>query len=292
VRTGYSAIADEWMPIKPGTDGALLLALVHELIALGLYDRDFLARYTNAGQLVNQDAASDDFGLMLRNAEGDVVNPLRPHNFYWWDRHSGQPGGRPHRRRRPGAAGPLCHAGWPDKAHRPCRPSSCWKNVSSPTPPSGPAASPASRRATIRRLAHEMGITARDQKIELPIAWTDSWGKKHDSVTGNPVAFHAMRGLAAHSNGFHTIRTLAILMSLLGTIDRPGGFRHKAPYPRAVPPNARPPKGPEAVKPDTPLNGAPLGWPEGPDDLFVDAAGEPVRIDKGFSWEHPLSAHG
>jgi anaerobic selenocysteine-containing dehydrogenase len=27
---------------------------------------------------------------------------------------------------------------------------------------------------TIRRLAHEMGITARDQKIELPIAWTDS----------------------------------------------------------------------------------------------------------------------
>jgi hypothetical protein len=91
VRTGYAAIADEWVPIKPGTDGALLLALVHELIALGLYDRDFLARYTNAGQLVNQDEASDDFGLMLRNAEGDVVNPLRPHNFYWWDRHTGRP---------------------------------------------------------------------------------------------------------------------------------------------------------------------------------------------------------
>ena len=49
VRTGYSAIADEWMPIRPGTDGALLLALIHELIALGLYDREFLARYTNAG---------------------------------------------------------------------------------------------------------------------------------------------------------------------------------------------------------------------------------------------------
>jgi len=145
---------------------------------------------------------------------------------------------------------------------------------------------------TIRRLAHEMGITARDQRIELPIAWTDAWGKEHDSVTGNPVAFHAMRGLAAHSNGFQTIRSLAILMSLLGTIDRPGGFRHKAPYPRAVPPNARPPKGPQAVKPDTPLDGAPLGWPESPDDLFVDSAGQPVRIDKGFSWEHPLSAHG
>src|SRR5574337_968681 len=42
---------------------------------------------------------------------------------------------------------------------------------------------------SIRRLAHEMGITARDQKIELPIAWTDTWGVEHESVTGNtPLA--------------------------------------------------------------------------------------------------------
>ncbi|MDO9283377.1 MAG: molybdopterin oxidoreductase family protein [Aquabacterium sp.] len=288
VRTGYSAIADEWVPIKPGTDGALLLALVHEIIALGLYDRDFLARYTNAGQLVNQDAASDDFGLMLRNAEGDVVNPLRPANFFWWDRLSQQPVADHADGADPALLG---HFKMPDGTAAVPAFQLLEERVKPYTADwaAGITGIPA---ATIRRLAHEMGITARDQKIELPIAWTDSWGKRHDSVTGNPVAFHAMRGLAAHSNGFHTIRTLAILMSLLGTIDRPGGFRHKAPYPRAVPPNARPPKGPDAVQPDTPLNGAPLGWPESPDDLFVDAAGEPVRIDKGFSWEHPLSAHG
>ncbi|MEN9628140.1 MAG: hypothetical protein RJA10_1367, partial [Pseudomonadota bacterium] len=57
-------------------------------------------------------------------------------------------------------------------------------------------------------------------------------------------------------------------------------------------PNARPPKGPQSIKPNTPLDAPPLGWPETPEDLCVDAAGEPVRIDKGFSWEHPLSAHG
>jgi anaerobic selenocysteine-containing dehydrogenase len=108
-------------PIKPGTDGALLLALMHELIALGLYDRDFLARYTNAGQLVNQDAASDDFGLMLRNAEGDVVNPLRPHNFYWWDRHTGQPVAD----HAEGADPALLGASRCPTAHRRCRPSSC-----------------------------------------------------------------------------------------------------------------------------------------------------------------------
>jgi len=63
-----------------------------------------------------------------------------------------------------------------------------------------------------------MGVTARDHKIELPIPWTDCWDKEHETVTGNPVAFHSMRGLAAHSNGFHTIRALAILIPLLGTI--------------------------------------------------------------------------
>jgi anaerobic selenocysteine-containing dehydrogenase len=137
-----------------------------------------------------------------------------------------------------------------------------------------------------------MGVTARDQKIELPIAWTDSWGKEHDTVTGNPVAFHAMRGLAAHSNGFHTIRALAILMSLLGTIDRPGGFRHKAPFPRPIPPCAKTPNTPLAVKPNSVLDGMALGWPAEPDDLFVDDSGNPVRIDKAFSWEYPLSVHG
>jgi anaerobic selenocysteine-containing dehydrogenase len=89
VRTGYAAIADEWIPIRPGTDGALLLAVIRELITLGLFDREFVARYTNAGQLVNQDDGSDEFGLMVRNPEGEIHNPLRPHNFFWWDRHSG-----------------------------------------------------------------------------------------------------------------------------------------------------------------------------------------------------------
>jgi anaerobic selenocysteine-containing dehydrogenase len=288
VRSGYAAIADEWIPIKPGTDGALLLAIMRELIALGLYDREFLARYTNSGYLVNQDAESPEYGMMLKNPDGEKINPVRPQNFYWWDRHTDRP--------------VACHETYADPAL-----------IGSFTLPDGTKAKPAFQllmervadctpewaekitgipAATISRIAHEMGITARDQKIELPIPWTDYWGKEHESVSGNPVAFHAMRGLAAHSNGFQTIRALAILMSLLGTIDRPGGFRHKSPYPRAIPPNARPPKGPECVQPNTPLQGAPLGWPETPDDLFVDAEGAPVRLDKGFSWEHPLSVHG
>jgi anaerobic selenocysteine-containing dehydrogenase len=288
IRTGYSAIADEWVPIKPGTDGALLLAIVHELLATGLYDREFLVRYSNAGQLVHCDASSERFGLLAADASAADAHSPHARNQLWWDRHTQ----RAVRTHTPGADPSLFGSfaledGTPvkpvlqllDERVKDCTPQ--WASAITGIP-----------AATIRRLAHEMGVTARDQKIELPIAWTDSWGVEHDTVTGNPVAFHAMRGLAAHSNGFHAIRALAIVMSLLGTIDRPGGFRHRAPFPRAIPPSAKPPNSPEQVKPNTPLPTLALGWPAGPEDLFVDDDGNPVRIDKGFSWLHPLSVHG
>jgi anaerobic selenocysteine-containing dehydrogenase len=137
-----------------------------------------------------------------------------------------------------------------------------------------------------------VGTTALQQAFELPIAWTDAWGKAHATTQARPVAFHAMRGLAAHSNGFQTVRALAVLMSVLGTIDAPGGFRHKAPYPRHIVPNFRAFNSPDMIKPNTPLNAAPLGFPASPDELAIEEDGSPMRIDHAFSWQHPLSAHG
>ncbi|MFN7753153.1 MAG: molybdopterin-dependent oxidoreductase [Pseudomonadota bacterium] len=294
VRTGYSAIADEWVPIRPGTDGALLLALCHELVRQGLYDRDFVARYSNAGYLVDIDPESESHGRVV--CDPDAVpeghpdaNALRRHDQLWWDRHSGRPVVN-----HTGESDPQLFGSFRLPDGRRVKPAFqlLAERLVEYTPEwaSEVTGIPA---ATIRRLAREMGVTARDRRIELPIAWTDSWGRRHDHVSGNPVAFHAMRGLAAHSNGFQTIRSLSILMTLLGTIDRPGGFRHKAPYPRGTPPAiARVPNSPDMVKPDTPLGAAPLGFPAGPEDLFVDEQGQPVRIDKAFSWEHPLAVHG
>jgi anaerobic selenocysteine-containing dehydrogenase len=165
----------------------------------------------------------------------------------------------------------LGHFKLPDGTPARARLSSCCKSASSAYTPEWAEGITGIPADTIRRLAHEMGITARDQKIELPIAWTDSWGKRHDSVTGNPVAFHAMRGLAAHSNGFQTIRALAILMSLAGHHRPARRFSAQGTLPACRAAQRPPAQGPEAVKPDTPLDGAPLGWPESPDDLFVDA---------------------
>jgi len=288
IRTGYSAIADEWIPIKPGTDGALLLALVHEIIRLGLYDRDFVVRYTNAGELVNADAAHDAFGLFVRADVPTGEPSIDPQNKLWWDRATSRPVITHTEGADPVLKGEFT---LPDGMHVKPAFQLLTERVAACTPEWAAAITGISADA-IRRLACEMGTTARDHRIVLPIAWTDAWGKQHDTVTGNPVAFHAMRGLAAHSNGFHTIRALAILMSLLGTIDRPGGFRHKSPLPRSIPPLAKPPNSPDAIRPGVPLAGLVMGWPAAPDDLFVDADGAPVRIDKAFSWEHPLAVHG
>ena len=72
-----------------------------------------------------------------------------------------------------------------------------------------------------------------EQQIELDVPWTDYTGRRHEKMIGRPVSMHAMRGISAHANGFQTCRILHILQIILGTIDVPGGFRYKPPFPKA-----------------------------------------------------------
>ena len=56
VHTVTAAKADEWIPIKPGTDLAFELALIHVvLIEIGRLDFDFLKNFTNSPYLVGPD---------------------------------------------------------------------------------------------------------------------------------------------------------------------------------------------------------------------------------------------
>jgi anaerobic selenocysteine-containing dehydrogenase len=292
VRTGYSAIADEWIPIKPGTDGALLMALLSELIRCGRVDRAFLKRFTNAPQLVVLDDGEREGLFAFDAAAGPAPDGRHPHNKLVWDRIAN----------RAVAAYPEGIAEGADPALEGrftladgTRVAPAFQllidRVRDCTPAWAAAITgiPAER---IAQLARELGETALQHAFELPIAWTDAWGKHHATTQARPVAFHAMRGLAAHSNGFQTVRALAVLMTVLGTIDAPGGFRHKAPYPRHIVPNYRAFNAPDQIQPNTPLNAAPLGFPASPEELAILDDGTPMRIDHAFSWEYPLAAHG
>jgi anaerobic selenocysteine-containing dehydrogenase len=56
-----AAKADQWVPIRPATDAALALAMMHVIIQEGLYDKDFVTRHTVGPFLVR-----DDSKLLLR----------------------------------------------------------------------------------------------------------------------------------------------------------------------------------------------------------------------------------
>ncbi len=73
VRTGYGAIADEWIGIRPGTDGLFAFALIHELLKADRIDLDYLVRYTNAHWLVVRNPGGADDGMFARDADGHAL---------------------------------------------------------------------------------------------------------------------------------------------------------------------------------------------------------------------------
>ncbi|MFC5570251.1 molybdopterin oxidoreductase family protein [Lysobacter yangpyeongensis] len=328
VRTGYGAIADEWIGIRPGTDGLFAFALIHELLKAGRIDLDYLVRYTNAHWLVVQNPHGGDDGLFARDAEG---HPL------CWDRGASA--------RSDASAAPLSRSeggGWEGVALDPAEGNRKTNSKGTPPQPSpslreregaearadaigvspavvGEYVLPDGRRAvpvfhliveryldpqyspdavsercgipadTIRRIARELAEAAFDHEIRLPVQWTDAHGRAHEEMIGRPVAMHAMRGISAHSNGFHTCRALHLLQLLLGAVDTPGSFRYQPPFPKPIAPPNRPGKARQA---NGVLDAAPLGFVHAPEDLVVDADGNPRRIDHAYSWAYPLAAHG
>ena len=277
IRTGYNAVADDWIAITPGTDGLLILSLIHCLLTAGKIDLDYLARYTNAPVLVNEDPASPEHGLFLRD---DAGKPLV------MDRATGKPMAFDAAGVKPDLAHGLRRAGI---THRPVFQLLAERYLDPSYAPEAVAERCGIPAARIHALAAELARVAFDEAIEIDQPWTDFRGERHEKMLGRPVAMHAMRGISAHSNGFQTARALHLLQILLGTVETPGGFRFKPPYPK--PPEAHP-KPHATATPGQPLKGPHLGYPMGPEHLALAPDGTPQRIDKAFSWENPLSAHG
>jgi sulfite dehydrogenase (quinone) subunit SoeA len=225
VRTGYSAIADEWIPIRPGTDGALFMALMQVLIEKDLIDRPFLQRFTNAPQLVVLDEGEREglFAFDPERGQGARRATAATRTTSW----CGTPRQRPcaaglprgHRRRlRPGAGRPLraarrhARGAQLPAAARPRRDLHArvgredHRHPGRAHPQAGRGAGPCRLPAGLRD-AHPL-----DRRL--------GQGTSHDYRPPGGLPRHARPG-GAFSNGFQTVRALAVMMSLLGTIDAP-----------------------------------------------------------------------
>ncbi len=282
VRTGYNAVADEWVGIRPGTDGLFAGALIHELFKSQKVDLDYLIRYTNAPWLVIQDPGAADDGLFARDEDGNTLV---------FDMASGKLVDALSRDTdiKPSLTGGRKLAD--GRTARPVFELMAERFLSDDYAPETVAEQTGVPAAQIKKIAAELAHVAFEQEIEIDQPWTDWKGQRHEKMIGRPVSMHAMRGISAHSNGFQTCRTIHILQILLGSIDCPGGFRYKPPYPKQAPPWLLPHGAHQDVKAREPLGGPHLGFPLGPQHLLLNGEG-PNRIDKGFSWDAPMSAHG
>jgi len=73
-----AAKADQFIPIRPATDGAFALSAMDVIIKAGLYDADYVKKYSNGPFLVRSDNKK-----LLR--ESDIVAGGKPENYVVWD---------------------------------------------------------------------------------------------------------------------------------------------------------------------------------------------------------------
>jgi thiosulfate reductase / polysulfide reductase chain A len=85
VRLSHTAArSTEWLPIKPGTDGAVALAMCREVMAAGLYDKDFL-KFVKATK--DRNATTDEKVAALKSH-------LEQYTPEWAEKISGVPAAR------------------------------------------------------------------------------------------------------------------------------------------------------------------------------------------------------
>jgi anaerobic selenocysteine-containing dehydrogenase len=187
--------ADKWIPIRPGKDVALVLALSKLLVDSGHVDEKFLVTYTNAPQLVGED------GKILRNAEGE---PLV------WDKtaNAAKPyaeGVQPALRGSYQVDGKAAKTGFDVYVD----------SLASMTPEK--AADICGIDAeTIRDLAADIGREARIGTTTV----VDGFSHRY-----RPVAIHSWRGMAAKEFGVQSWRSAIMMQMLLGNHDAIGGVK-------------------------------------------------------------------
>jgi anaerobic selenocysteine-containing dehydrogenase len=197
-RIGIGSQADILLQVRPGTDGALALALIHCLMEESWYDVGFVRQWTNGTFLLNCQT-----GHVV--TEADLVTEGNPQRYVVWDELKNQPaiydsttGSYETDGIQPSLFGVRSLVGRDGKEFL-CRP------VFDRLGEIAAAFAPEKSEKTTWVAAHKVWQTA------LLLA--------HN----RPVSMYMWNGLGQHTNATQTSRAIASLYALLGDIDRPGG---------------------------------------------------------------------
>jgi anaerobic selenocysteine-containing dehydrogenase len=196
-RAGLANRADQWLRVRPGTDGALALGLAGVMIAEGWYDRDFIRDWSTGPFLVR-----DDTGRFLSPA--DLGPAGSPAGYVAWDRVAARP------------------VGYDPKAARYESPiqDAMLSGSATCTTPAGPVTCrPAFERYAAlcrayppERVEQITGVPAAQLVETARLLWQR-----------RPVSYFHWTGLEQHSNATQTVRAISLLYALTGSFDAPGG---------------------------------------------------------------------
>jgi anaerobic selenocysteine-containing dehydrogenase/ferredoxin-NADP reductase len=199
-RAGFASRADQWLRVRPGSDGALALGIAREMIRSGQFDEPFITAWSNGPLLVRSDT-----GRFLRAK--DLASPppgSEPDDLVAIDRSWSRPVGYSASRRTYGpGANPALVAD---------------ADITLAT-------GQEIRCKSAFQLFSELCDEFPPERVE-ELCWVP---KDQVAATARllfesrPVCYYAWSGLGQHTNATQTDRAISILMALTGSFDKPGG---------------------------------------------------------------------
>jgi len=197
-RIGIGSQADILLQVRPGTDGALALAMIHCLMEESWYDASFARQWTNGPFLLNTETQK-----VL--TEADMTAHGSPDRYVVWDESKDQaviydPATGIYERDgvQPALFGSRTLKG-KDGREIPCRP-------------------------VFERLGDIASAFAPERSEKITWVPADKvWQSALLLAHNRPVSLYMWNGIGQHTNATQTSRTIASLYALLGDFDRLGG---------------------------------------------------------------------